>query len=670
MAHTPHSPRTPGAPAYRPDVDGLRALAVLAVVGFHYDLPGLGGGFVGVDVFFVISGYLITSLILRGLQGEGFSLRRFYERRVRRIFPALFVVLAATCAAGTIVLLPGELEALGRSTLATLGFASNILFWSQSGYFAAPALTKPLLHTWSLAVEEQFYIVFPPLIFAVCRWRRSSMPWTVLALAGVSFAFSVYQVGTDDAAAFFLPFGRAWEFLAGTWLVVSPWRDRELRSVRQVAGWAGLAAILAAAVSYDGRTDFPGHGALLPVLGAAALIWSGERGHPVTRALSTWPAVSIGLVSYSLYLWHWPVLVLARAWLVVPPTPLQTAGLVVLSFVLATATWRWVEQPFRRRRGAARAFAGAASAAAALGGAAAFLVLASGLPGRVPAEVNRLAAAAETVRQTDCFQRSAPEPGSACRLGESGDPDFVLWGDSHARAVVPGFDELAREHGLAGLAFGRGGCPPLASVGRGAREPCRRMAREAIEYLVAEPGLRTVVMAARWDLYLQGGALYGRAVSEEGEEAEGERGRFARALEATVRRLREAGLKVLLLGPVPEIPYDVPRALAASRFLNRHVELGPDRASFEARQAGVLAMLADLAARPGVSLVLPHAALCQSGTCHVIAGGEPLYFDDSHLSPTGARVVVQSLSPELIPRLVDEVPAGDGGRIAGSAEKP
>jgi peptidoglycan/LPS O-acetylase OafA/YrhL len=370
---------------YRPHIDGLRAIAVLSVLGFHAGFRGFGGGFVGVDVFFVISGYLITGLLLRELEETGeLSLRRFIERRVRRLAPALFVVLVATIAAGSVLLTPvgGEQQGLAKSAIATVLLCANVYFYQHTGsYFEPPPYSLPLLHTWSLSVEEQFYLVWPwllLLVFAASRRfgrdaNRLLVAVMVVVLLG-SLAWCIHATGEDRAAAFYLTHFRAWEFAAGAlaWLAM-----RASPAPSRVAGalaFAGLAAVLGSVFAFREALPFPGWIACLPVFGSAALIYGTESAPAgaVARALALRPLVLVGLISYSLYLWHWPVFTFAKALTLEEFTPALGIALSVLSIALAWATYRWIEHPIRTRTVALmasrpRAFGvGAALAATAL----------------------------------------------------------------------------------------------------------------------------------------------------------------------------------------------------------------------------------------------------------------------------------------------------------------
>ena len=312
-AHAKATSRTATAThiSYRPDIDGLRAIAVVSVILFH--LNALRGGFVGVDIFFVISGFLITSLLWKEIQATGtVSLIGFYDRRIRRIFPALFAMFAVSWVVGFLYLFPNEFTAFARSMLAALLSVANLFFWRESGYFAAAASTKPLLHTWSLGVEEQFYVLFPPLLALLYKLsaRRLKLSLTVLAL--LSFALCVALTRSSPDAAFYLPVTRAWQLLFGSLLALNDLAVLRHRLWRNAAALLGLLILGYTLLRFSSATPFPGYMALLPTLAAALLIAAGTKGKTlVGRVLSFKPFVFVGLISYSLYLWHWPLIVFA-----------------------------------------------------------------------------------------------------------------------------------------------------------------------------------------------------------------------------------------------------------------------------------------------------------------------------------------------------------------------
>ena len=343
---------------YRPEIDGLRAIAVLAVVFFHAGI-GMPGGFIGVDVFFVISGYLITSLIIKDLQTDTFSLASFWERRARRIFPAAAAMVLIVLVAGWFLLLPTDYSTLAKAAAWQAVFAANFYFWKTTNYFSGPADEQPLLHTWSLAVEEQFYLFVPLILIALFRSprlrRRPILIFVFIVGFVASFAISIIAVSRAPGAAFYLLPTRAWELLAGSIVAVMPSIALTTsRWIRELFCWVGLAAIMIPCLLYSKETPFPGIAALPPCLGTALIIWASSRETSETRnyacRLLAWrPMVFIGLISYSIYLWHWPLFAFGRYLSITPLSSQFSMALVVASFIFAIASWRLVETPYRKR---------------------------------------------------------------------------------------------------------------------------------------------------------------------------------------------------------------------------------------------------------------------------------------------------------------------------------
>ncbi len=348
----------PASASYRPDIDGLRAFAVCVVLIFHAFPTLLPGGFIGVDVFFVISGYLITGIVLKGLQQERFSLRHFYAQRVRRIFPALSLILLFCLGVGWLALTSGEYKQLGRYTAGGAAFLNNFLFWRDAGYFDNEADTKPLLHLWSLAIEEQFYLVWPLLLMALASVARriktrctafdfsACAVWLLGVLLVASLGFSLWQVGRDSTGNFYSPLSRAWELLLGAGLAATAQRTVSTR-MSQWLGWVGLALLLTSLCVIHPARAFPGAWALMPTLGAACMLRAGMASSVSRTILASRPMVWLGLISYPLYLWHWPLLSFARIFEAQTPSVLLRIGLLTVSVVLAYATYRWVERPVR-----------------------------------------------------------------------------------------------------------------------------------------------------------------------------------------------------------------------------------------------------------------------------------------------------------------------------------
>ncbi|MES1974236.1 MAG: acyltransferase family protein [Pseudomonadota bacterium] len=642
-----HEP--PGSSVYRPEIDGLRAIAVLAVVLFHARIRGFSGGYAGVDMFFALSGYLIARLILRESAMRRFSLIAFYERRARRILPALLAMLTVSgCAAW--MLLPGDFADFGESLAAISLFASNLLFWHRDGYFSLASDATPLLHTWSLAVEEQFYIVFPALIMLARRGGRRVLVAALMAIGSASFAYSVWAISTHPDAAFYSPLSRAWEFIAGALLAtgIAP------APVRRFSGDA-LAACGLAATGYSvwhltPATPFPGLQALPPVLGTVLLLWGTQA--PASRVatlLRAPPLVAIGLISYSLYLWHWPLMVFGGYYLSNPFGHIRPV-MALPAFPVAWLSWRYVERPFREprmllSRRALIAVAASASATLALYGVA--VSLARGVPARFDPVIQRLSAPGPEPDYRCSGQPVAAQSGTTrCRIGGGGPrPSFVLWGDSHAAVYFPALDALARRHGIAGYDLTALGCPPLLPITARAKPASRWMFAEdrkraclarndQILRFIAEIRPRRVLLAAHWSSY--------------GSDTPGsiERDAARRAFEQGVRQLRALGVHVYVALDVPNAPAD-PRTLAKAQLLGRAQTTRGSLADYLRRDAIFRTMVADLQRRSLITVIDPAERLCSPEGCRAIQDGYALYFDSSHLSRQGALYLAPLFEPMM-----------------------
>src|SRR5438552_3781137 len=501
------------ATSYRPEIDGLRALAILPVVLFHYRAPGFQGGFVGVDVFFVISGYLITSLIQSEMQRGTFSLGQFYERRVRRIFPGLFAMLAVVSATAYVLLFPIDLVRYAQSLFATALFGVNFEFWREAGYFDSFANQKPLLHLWSIAVEEQFYLLFPALLIllrhAAPRLRVAAVGFVFIA----SFALGAWGVSAAPVATFYLLPARAWELMLGALLALGAVPAIRSRLAAEILAVLGLILIGAAVFALSPATPFPGPAALLPCLGAALVVHAGHPGRTfVGRILAARPLVFIGLISYSLYLWHWPIFVFATYIDLREPSGAASAALIALSFVLAALSWRFIEQPFRkaRHRLARRVlFPGAALAAGLTAASGAFAAATDGLPERLQPELRRIIAEQDDhePRIDRCFGLTAADVREhrLCTIGAAGvAPRFLPLGRSHADAILPAVSEAAAKAGRAGLFAGGEACPPLLRVTT--PMPNCRAFNDAVMARLKDPRIEEVILESRWAKYAEGTA--------------------------------------------------------------------------------------------------------------------------------------------------------------------
>ena len=621
---------------YRPDVDGLRAVAIAAVVVYHAFPAAVRGGFTGVDVFFVISGYLISRIIWRGLDERSFTLAWFYGRRVLRLFPALVLVLAGTLAAGRWLFLPDAYATLGKDIAGAATFASNLVLWQDAGYFTENAALRPLTHLWSLAVEEQFYLVFPLLLIAAHRsWRLTGALLGVLAAA--SFTWNVATVGADPAAAFYLLPARFWELALGALLAyVQLSRSPALTPrLRDAASLAGLGLLLLAAFGPTSSSLFPGWWALAPTLAAVLLIGAGPDALLNRRVLASGPFVLLGRISYPLYLWHFPLLVLARVQWGASLSVGATIAVVAVSVALAYGTYRLVELPARRLAGRGRRPAALVAPLAAVGCAGLAVFFSAGLPGRLPVELQQLSTVAfdykHAYRESRCFLQ--PWQGARAFRPDCVDAGsgklLLLWGDSHAAHLYPGLAPAARKRGFRIAQRTASACPPLLDYRSGERPKCHEINAAALA-TARELRPTTVVLSAQWEKY----------PSLDG-------------LRATVAALRRLGVpEIVVVGPSPNWPNGVAQALfrevkrgGLDRFPTRlKRELSPAPARADRR-------LRPLAHELGVTYIAPLDVLCNDDGClaRVEDRGEQLAFwDPSHFTAAGSSWFVEAVADDLL----------------------
>jgi peptidoglycan/LPS O-acetylase OafA/YrhL len=658
---------------YRPDIDGLRAVAVVSVLLYHGKFAGFSGGFVGVDVFFVISGFLISSLILADIERGRFSLSGFFERRIRRIFPALFVVILFCFVASYLIFLPTGFVNVAKAAAASSFFISNFLFEQGFGYFGGPSVQNPLLHTWSLSVEEQFYIVFPITLLLAYRFCGRWVAALMLAAAAISFVVSVKMLAVDPVAAFYLSPSRAWEFLIGYFLAAGLIPKLPNARARDMAAVLGLALICWSVWSYGPPRPFPGVNAIVPVFGAALIIHAGACGpNLIGRLLSVRPIVFIGLISYSLYLWHWPLLVFTRHLFIgVDLTSFHVAAVLGLAAVLAILTWKFVEQPFRKHH---RSFgivgfrkAGFATLAVSVTGLA--IIQANGFPSRFSDDVLTLARNGNALLSLENKCHDLPlsqaRAGDFCTIGadDRGDPSFIVWGDSHAAAFLSTISRVADEGGHTGFYAGRTACPPLLGVERpvrGAQNTCKKFNNSVIAAIRSTESIDTVILVARWARYADGSRYKNEpgttmfiadAISDSVSVEENE-ATFARGLRRTVYELIAAGMDVTIIGPVPEVGWHVPKSLAMQEYLGVERTIAPTREEFEDRQELVIREMTAMAEIPSVDVVFPHDSLCEEDHCAIRQGSALLYMDDDHLSASGAALVFEDydLMADLEPK--------------------
>lgn len=611
---------------YRADIDGIRAIAVLLVVVFHFGLIAFGqGGFIGVDIFFVISGYLISRVIWRDLDAGAFSLRHFYARRVRRLAPALVMVQLLVLAGGMLLLLPNELAQLAKESIAAQTYVSNIYYWKTLDYFGLHADGAFMLHTWSLGVEEQFYLIYPLVLIAVHRWARRWF-WPLLAAAVLaSFALNIAFTPTRPATAFYLLPMRAWELGVGALLpLAEAWFGRHA-AARAVATPAGLALIVIALVAHGPATPFPGWFALLPVAGGACLLLGGSGdSSPVSRLLALRPITFFGRISYPLYLIHWPLHIFAVTLL-----PDYGAGwrwaMFALSVALAWAITR-LEAPFRkstmlpRDRTLMRAYAGVVVAMVST---AAVLLASHGWRGRFAPRTLAVVDVADNYdREGRSFAFNAGDAIArrARLIGRPGvAPTWLIYGDSHARALSRSIDRWLRLRGEAGEIIYRSSCMPLLDVGVPA---CREMNRKAVAHAAG----RQVLLVSIWREPLDPGYRGRDATVLEGPaaiaDAQGAIGR-------TVAALRGAGATVHVWEPLPTARRDVPQAMARATIYGPYWPVARPLAAHR-QEMGFVAAALDRAGVPKADRIDPAPAVCPGGICGFVQDGLPLYSDTNH----------------------------------------
>jgi peptidoglycan/LPS O-acetylase OafA/YrhL len=632
-------------PKYRADIDGLRAVAVASVLAFHAFPDALPGGFIGVDIFFVISGFLITTIIMQSHAASDFSYRDFYARRIRRIFPALVLVLLATLAFGWYALLPREFTELGKQAAGGAAFIANFIFWDEAGYFDTAAETKPLLHLWSLGIEEQFYIFWPMLL--ALAWRRR---WPVLrllwVLAVASFLVNVLTIHPFRTAAFYSPASRFWELMVGGILACMRLRP----APRPAPAWrshlqscVGVGLIVLGLVMTRSDKAFPGWWALLPTLGAASCIAAGPSGVLNRHVLASRPMVWIGLISYPLYLWHWPLLVYARIVNEGEPSPWVRGAMVLASVVLAWLTYRFVERFTRARAnvGMLRTLVGGSMAIAVAG----LLALGGMAPRNGSDLLRKVTDATVDDNYYAGFEQQKLGAYSVKRVG-SGDRKVLLIGDSHIMQYAPRAMDLARSSParMATTYFSTyGACPPVPGMVAEGNPGCEK-ARQEMLALAIDPQIDTVVVGACWNCYFTGDfplpfyfqdGASGYLVNNGGAGL----GRSLASLEKLLLQLVQHKKKVyLLLDNASGAEFEPRRLIEGSRMGKMVALTSTPVAPLPPEQARLNEQLRALALSTGAEPIDVMARLCADGQClRATPDDAPAYKDREHLRPAYVR---------------------------------
>ncbi|MEO3415322.1 acyltransferase family protein [Roseovarius sp. CAU 1744] len=650
---------------YRPEIDGLRSVAVLPVILFHAGFSLFSGGYVGVDVFFVISGYLITSILINERENGTYSLLGFYERRARRILPALFFVLICTIPFAWRWIPPDPFEDYARSLSYAAMFISNIHFLEKSSYFDVGAEFRPLLHTWSLAVEEQYYLLFPLVLWALGQFMRTKFLIVFLILSALSLALAEWGWRNYPTENFFFSPSRLWELLAGSICAALLFNRAQMRS--ELGALLGLGLILYSIVFFDGSLPFPSVYTVVPVLGTALIILFAAKGTMVARFLSLGPMVAVGLISYSAYLWHQPLFVFARIRSVSEPSLWLMSSLAVASLLLAWFSWRFVETPFRRRDWFPERrplLLASVAGIVVFAGFGTWGDVTKGLPFRVeerePGLMTTWREQLYETRQRDiCKDKQAIVEGRLCAVYDPEAPAarIALLGDSHAQSILAAFDQVSQDHDVTVLRGVRAACPPLLGVylSSGGAESliCSNIAHHLANQAVVQ-GVETVFIASRWSLYASGDysgeedefaltQTAGVRVSSEEER----RANFEAGLEKTVAFYREAGIRVILIAQVPQqwvLPENVllqailqglTPEQAREKFKASYIK----RAQHDALVAYADSVLARMAQQEGVELLSLTDFFVEGDSYAWFLGDTVLYRDSDHLSTRGAIAV-------------------------------
>lgn len=631
--------------AYRADIDGLRAIAVLLVLGYHLFPEFVAGGFIGVDIFFVISGYLITGIILNGFSNNTFSFGVFFARRIKRIYPALLLVLVCCYIVGWLVLMPLEYKELNKHILGAVGFVANFTLWQDSGYFDAFPELKPLLHLWSLGIEEQFYLLWPLGLWGLWKCRLRPMALCISLMAG-SFFLNIIFITKLPTAVFYFPFSRFWELLLGSSLTIYAWNRPVAWSVRypNTCSWLGVLLLLVATTRLDKYSIFPGWNAVLPALGAFLLIAS-KNSWLNSRLISHKVFVWIGLISYPLYLWHWPIISFFNFKIGNLAYNLDAAGVVALSFLLSWITYKFVEIPVRRNKNSKAMVVGLLLLSLSIGAISFITYIKNGVPSRMLSKIQAMPKEIQDMlipgfggyiaanwREHTCFLQQGENSGSykpeCSDLGK--DQIVFLWGDSHAAALYPGLKSLQNRLNFGIAQYTVSACPPVLNWDGGINKLCRGI-NNYIFNRIKEMRPDIVILQAAWYW----------------PEYDG------RDVTSTIEQLKNLGIKkIVILGSVPNWKVKVPenivsfyKAFGRVPPIYTNFGLADLQRSYDADQ-----FLESEARRLGVSFVSIKKTLCDDHGCMLSTGnsiGNVTSLDHGHLSEAGSEYVMQSLAKKI-----------------------
>jgi peptidoglycan/LPS O-acetylase OafA/YrhL len=661
---------------YRREIDGLRALAVLPVILFHAGIKSFEGGYIGVDIFFVISGYLITTIILSDMNKGEFSIVTFYERRARRILPALFFVMFCCLPFAWLWLLPNHFKNFSRSLIAVSSFSSNFFFWKQSGYFSTAAELKPLLHTWSLSVEEQYYILFPLFLMALWRLRKRLIFGSLIAVCVISLILSQWGAYHEPTATFFLLHTRAWEIAIGAIIAFYFLYKREQvelitshRIPSELFGSLGLALICYSIFAFNKTTPFPSLYALIPTIGTALIIIFSNSKTFVGRLLSTKIMVGIGLLSYSAYLWHQPLFVFARHRSLQNPSISLLLLLSVFSIVLAYLSWRFVEVPFRNKI----TFNKKKIFTFSIIGSIFFITFGftgkytNGFLFRSPDSANMSKYVEECSNSgIGCMDNLTKNSSvsSACKIGQTNNkPSFIIFGDSHAGSFIAELNNVSKSIDISGLNYTYSSCPPLMLGKHPVKDPiydvCEDLRESFFSNLNTEAIPHYVILTQRWTLMMEqvryqnqeGGNEYGEdyTFTNKYTESLGYQNALEKDFIDSVTKIIESGRKVIIIYPIPEMGWNVPDLLMKNNFIYKNINAACASTSYDAfkkRNLRTYQALDKIVENKNIIRIYPEKIFCNNyidGRCIAHIDGVPLYYDDDHLSFKGTKMIIDDI---------------------------
>ncbi|MBE7638686.1 acyltransferase family protein [Sneathiella sp. P13V-1] len=613
---------------FRYDINALRAIAVLSVLLYHFDVSGFDGGFVGVDVFFVISGFLMTDIISTRISSGQFNLKDFYRARIQRILPALSIVVLALLVAGYFWLTPLDYKHMGEEARSAMLFVSNSFYSNKGGYFDPVSHEKWLLHTWSLSIEMQFYLLWPLFLLVLNKYLNKALRLTVVAVFVMSLIWSVVYTSLDSASAFFALPPRIWEFIAGGLIYLYIDKIKPIKGMTEV----GLAMILAAVFFYSGSMSYPGYWAILPVLGAALFIAAKPTYFPKNH-----PLQYFGNISYSLYLWHWPVMLFAK-YFALPFTAVNVSGLLLLSVLLAHISYHFIETPLRRKFSWKFSLGITVVAILIPVG----IVLDKGIPNRVPDEVRLAENARKDInpRLSECIfdgKETLPE----CMIGKASTPKIAVWGDSHADSLFVAIDEALKATERTGVFHALSACPPAIGELKAAQavEPkkfqnCQKFKDLVWNKIETDQNITDVILIGRWTRY------FSKVQPAKGVSDKMVADEYKTHIVDTICSLSKLGKTVYVVAPVPEMDLHVPRSLAKSKLIN-----GSDPIIETSKQDYLtkhkIALEAFTSAQNQCQAIIldPTPYLCEEDKCSGIKNGVPIYRDNHHLSVTGSLLL-------------------------------